>query len=259
MVIDTHVSRGVRYSVGFDSPPPTASNPAGYDKGDIEMSTYGILLPCDGTEPLPVSVGDHNHIGEMVGGLFDAVRFDYDAEAIEILDAPASAQEFVAVGYVNDTGLLDGMPVNIMASIVFGRELRGPVVVVSGTSPNGEYDGDNHDVPTWFSDAVFEGGLHGLAGMLDSQAHLEADAIKLAYADGVFTDDQYAQLLAMMESNDSKYDDHIAEAISIALVYVAGRSIGVIGKFDRQAYEAWEEETFSLSDEEIAKFWEGGV
>jgi hypothetical protein len=194
----------------------------------------------------------------MVGGYIDAVRFDYDQEACEMLSAPEGAKEFTAVGYINDTGLLDGLPINTMASIVFGRELRGPVVVVSGTSTSGEYDGDNHDVPTWFSQAVFEGGLYTLAQVLGEQAKAEASAVKIAYADGVFTDDQYNRLLVAMESDNPSETDQIMidTAVSIAVVYATGRSLGIIDKFDRKAYESWETENFTISDDEIAKFWE---
>ena len=70
-------------------------------------------------------------IRSMVGGWFDCVRTDDGA----------------LVGYVNDSGLTDGMAPNVMASIVFGRPLYGPCVVVGGLNEAGEYDGDNHDVP----------------------------------------------------------------------------------------------------------------
>lgn len=70
-------------------------------------------------------------INSMVGGWFDCVR----------------TKDGALVGYVNDTGLTDGMAPNITASLLFGRPLYGPCVVVGGRNEAGEYDGDNHDVP----------------------------------------------------------------------------------------------------------------
>lgn len=224
------------------------------------MGTYGILLPCDGTEPLPVSVGDHNHISEMVGGVFDAVRRDFQDEEMTVLEAPDGAEGFVAVGYLNDTGVIDQLKLNAMASVMFGQEIRGPVVVVSGTSPYGEYDGENYDVPQWFSDAVFNGGLHGLAQVLQAQAQVEAQAMWIAYNDGVFTEEEFVNLCRIMEASDlelgSQEMETLESFIAVATMYALGRSAGVIEKFDREAYEKWSEETFNLGDDEITKFWD---
>lgn len=221
------------------------------------MGTYGILLPCDGTEPLPVSVGDHLHIADMVGGHFDVVTFDYNANALGALDAPRDAQEFVAVGYLNDTGLVDGLPMNAMGSIMFGRDLYGPIVVVSGTSPNGEYDGDNHDIPTWFGNAVFNGGLHGAAQLLDKHAKANLVALALAFEDGVFTDYEQVRIMEMIDSNDPDYDDSIALIFSVAVTYAMGRSNGSISKFDREGYEQFKFERGEslVTDEEIENFF----
>ena len=51
------------------------------------------------------------------------------------------------VGYVNDEGLLIGLDANVLASVLFGRPLVGDVVVLGALSEEGEYDGENHDVP----------------------------------------------------------------------------------------------------------------
>lgn len=74
---------------------------------------------------------DHIDINSMVGGWFDCVR----------------SRDGAIVGYVNDTGLTDGMAPNLVASLLFARPLYGPCVVVGGLNEAGEYDGDNHDVP----------------------------------------------------------------------------------------------------------------
>jgi hypothetical protein len=224
------------------------------------MSTEGILLPCDGTEPLPVSVGDNEDLRSMVGGYIDCVSCSFGDDMLETLEAPEDATPFTVCGYINDEGLLDGLPINTMASIVFGRELRGPVVLVSATGPDGDEDGENYDIPVWFSNAVFNGGLHELATLLVKNADIEAQAIRLAVQDGVFTDLQLVELSEWMESDDPAHIEKIEVAISVALVYAMGRATGKISKFDREAYENWVAEfegaSPHLSDDEIAKFWE---
>lgn len=82
-------------------------------------------------------VGDLESIQHYVGGCIDAVR-------TELEDGT------VIVGYCHDEGLLLGMETNWFASALFNQQLCGPVVLVSGTSPDGEYDGDNYDLPEQF-------------------------------------------------------------------------------------------------------------
>lgn len=96
------------------------------------------MLPCGvGNEIEPALVGDLESIQHYVGGCIDAVR-------TELEDGT------VIVGYCHDEGLLLGMETNWFASALFSRQLAGPVVLVSGTSPTGEYDGDNYDLPEQF-------------------------------------------------------------------------------------------------------------
>ena len=71
----------------------------------------------------------HTDIHDIVGGWFDAVRTD------------------TLIGYVHDTGLIDGQHINFVATALFGRILCGTCVVFGGMNENGEYDGDDHDVP----------------------------------------------------------------------------------------------------------------
>ena len=97
----------------------------------------GVLLRAgENVEPEEVFVGDLASIQGMVGGTIDAVRAEYD--------------DLVIVGYCHDEGLLLDLPMNWMASALFTRELRGDVVLVSGKSPSGNYDGENYDVPPPF-------------------------------------------------------------------------------------------------------------
>jgi hypothetical protein len=68
-------------------------------------------------------------LNELCGGWIDCVRND----------------DFV--GYVNDECLLIVLDPNVLASVLFGRPLVGDVVVLGALSEEGEYDGENHDVP----------------------------------------------------------------------------------------------------------------
>lgn len=221
----------------------------------MTTSTYGILLPCDGTEPMPISVGDHEHINTLVGGWFDAVRNDFDPQDFASNIIHEDAEPFTVVGYVHDEGLLIGLPVNAMASIVLGREIAGPCVLVSGTSPSGEYDGENHDVPEWFADAVFQGGLHELSEALHAEAELQAKAFHLAIQDGVFTKEQASTIIRMMMSGDERYEEAITKAMEISVTYALGRVADTIPKFDRDQFTNFQD-SLKLTNEEIAKFWE---
>jgi hypothetical protein len=210
---------------------------------------------------MPISVGDYEHIQSLVGGHFDCVRVDYDPVvfenepgAKEILgDGPATP--FVAVGYVHDEGLLLELPVNPMASVVLQREIVGPCVLVSGSSPNGYYDGDNHDLPEWFANAVFQGGLHDVAESLRDIADFESTALVLAAKDGLFTEEQFGKLVYMISSGDPKYDETITKALEIATLYAVGQMTGAVEKFDRSEYERFQQ-TLVVTDEDINNFWE---
>ena len=219
------------------------------------MSTVGILLPCDGSEPLPISVGDYLHIQQLVGGHFDCVRYDMDADRFP--DAPSA---FTAIGYVHDEGLLIGLEPNIMASLMFDRHLVGDVVVVSGTSPKGEYDGDNHDVPSWFADLVFGGSLRQEAQEMHDVASLSAIAVEFAYKDGLLDDELFMSLVALMRSDDAESDDTVANVLEMCIVYMTGRLAGMPAvtreDMERRGVERLLGDTLEsvLSDEAIASF-----
>jgi hypothetical protein len=93
--------------------------------------TTAIIITENSVSKKTFDVGvTHSEIHEMVGGWFDCVR----SETI--------------IGYVHDTGLIDGLPINPIATALFGRILCGTCVVFGAMNENGEYDGDDHDVPT---------------------------------------------------------------------------------------------------------------
>lgn len=100
------------------------------------MSVAGVFLPCGaGVRPEPVFVGDFTDIQDKVGGLFDTVT--------GVLGEDNSA---VVVGYVPDE-IHEETEMNFLATSLFRRELRGNCVVVWALDEDGNYDGENHDLP----------------------------------------------------------------------------------------------------------------
>lgn len=98
----------------------------------------GLLLNAGvGASIDTVEVTDLESIQGYVGGLIDAVR------------QPINDDIYV-VGYVHDEGLILDLEMNWIASALFGREIRGNVVLVNGNNDVGEYDGYNHDLPSDF-------------------------------------------------------------------------------------------------------------
>lgn len=216
----------------------------GATKGN-EMSTIGILLPCDGGEPEPVSVGDYQHIQQIVGGHFDAVRMDIDAQEF---GEDADTDGFAMVGYVHDEGLLIGLPYNSIASMLFGRDLVGPCVVVSGTSPNGFYDGDNHDVPEWFNRHIFSGALQAINESIRDISDIGSKALALAFVEGVFNAEAMERIMDAMDNHSPEGDELVAKSVALAIGYASLRADGMMpyNEFKR---------TLKLSDEEIAEFF----
>lgn len=91
--------------------------------------TKAIIITNESIETRTFEVGvTHTEIHDMVGGWFDCVRTD------------------TLIGYVSDTGLIDGEPINFIATALFGRILCGTCVVFGAMNEDGEYDGDDHDV-----------------------------------------------------------------------------------------------------------------
>jgi hypothetical protein len=98
----------------------------------------GLLLNAGvGASIDTVEITDLESIQNHVGGMIDAVR------------QPINDDIYV-VGYVHDEGLILDLEMNWIASALFGREIRGSVVLVNGNNDVGEYDGYNHDLPSEF-------------------------------------------------------------------------------------------------------------
>lgn len=110
------------------------------------MATKALHITSEG-ECLPLFLDEdtaHLAIQEIVGGWFDCVR-NYDS------DEPTNQ----IVGYIHDEGLLIGLPINYVASALFARPLVGDCVIVGALSEQGEYDGENHDLPEAFLTSDF--------------------------------------------------------------------------------------------------------
>lgn len=218
----------------------------------MSKQVQGILFPIgEDTEPLPIAVGDHININALVGGHFDAVRREFTPEELAGEDAPDGAQPFVAVGYVHDEGRIINLPLNKLATVVFGQELYGDVVLVSGTSPDGEYDGDNYDVPTWFADAVHNGSLAEASVLVERMSEV-ASCLALAVREGMATRNQVLLLIVGAGSGN----EDAQESLSLLTAYGRLRLAGEIEPYvstDTNSSEFpadWE-----LSDEDIENFF----
>lgn len=115
------------------------------------MSTVSAVLLKAGTnvEPEAVMVDGLESIQLLVGGCIDAVRIN--TQQVNPISGEQETPTFTLVGYVHDEGLMLDLEINWIASALFQQRIVGNVVLVSGNSPTGEYDGENYDVP----DALF--------------------------------------------------------------------------------------------------------
>ena len=80
----------------------------------------GLIIAHDSITAIPL--GDHTTIHEQVGGWFDCARQDD------------------LIGYVHDEGLLLGLPLNPIATALFGRIIVGNCVVYNSVDSKGDYD-----------------------------------------------------------------------------------------------------------------------
>lgn len=101
----------------------------------------GMLLKAGvGEIPTEVMIDGLESIQRLVGGNIDSVTID--AQQVD-----SDNDMFTLVGYCHDEALILNLDMNWLASALFERELHGDVVVVSGTSKGGDYDGENYDIP----------------------------------------------------------------------------------------------------------------
>jgi hypothetical protein len=89
------------------------------------------FIPAVGTAQV-VELDDTNignAIRQLVGGWFDCV----------------GEEDFTV--YVHDEGILLGQSPNVFASVLTNRPLVGDVVILGNRNAQGEYDGEDYDVP----------------------------------------------------------------------------------------------------------------
>jgi hypothetical protein len=137
--------------------------------------TVGMFLP-KGTmvEPEPIFIEDYKSIQQAIGGHFDVVVTNLGKDDVSI------------VGYVHDEGLILDMELNYLATNLFQKELRGDCVIVWGLSPNGEYDGDNYDIPEWITEFIMQDLVVSTAGNYNMAALL-GDVCKYAISNKIAT------------------------------------------------------------------------
>jgi len=107
------------------------------NKAYTEVMNKALVIPAEGS-PFTTIVAqpEGDFINKTVGGWFDCVR----------------SKSFH--GYVNDTGLIDGLPFNPIASIVFGQVICGDAILFGSFSASGEYDGYEHSIDPMVVTAV---------------------------------------------------------------------------------------------------------
>ena len=99
------------------------------NKAYIELMNKALIIPAKGS-PYTIMVAhpEGDFINKTVGGWFDCVR----SETFH--------------GYVNDEGLLIGLPLNPVASVMFGQMLAGDCIVFGTFNASGENDGYEHSI-----------------------------------------------------------------------------------------------------------------
>lgn len=168
----------------------------------------GLLLGAGvGATVEPVIIDKLETIQGYVGGVIDAVRQQV-------------SKDICAVGYVHDEGLLLDLEMNWIASALFMREIRGPVVLVNGFNEANEYDGDNHDLPDAFVEYMQTWFLQKVAETYNESTIVVA-MLEMAVEEGVATDEEVDELMIMLESvskGDTEQMKVIAEQLKDILV-----------------------------------------
>ena len=99
----------------------------------MKRTIKAFKIPCNGQPPELVEIPDELEVyQEFVGGYIEIVRVHPDAIMV-----------------VNDTGLIDGLPINLLASTLY----PGPTPICGNVWLVGDHhDEDFHDVPQRFID-----------------------------------------------------------------------------------------------------------
>jgi len=143
-----------------------------------------VLSTNVSTPPEACVIGDIADIQEKIGGCFDCVTITCRGD---------NGASFQLVGYVHDEGriLNPPLPLNLMASSIFNRELHGDCVILSGTNPdNHDDDGDSYDLPSVFYQYLVEDFFPSIRKAIVF-TQVSATAVKLAKELGEISSDDY--------------------------------------------------------------------
>ena len=215
----------------------------------MSNKVMAVLLPVgSNAQPIPVAISDIESIQHHIGGYFECVTMEYDPH--EMFDEVSTETKFVCVGYVNEDGLSLGLEPNELASTIFNQQLVGNVVIVSGTSPKGEYDGESYDLPEWFINGVFTHlrSAVSLGNRLNAVMSGLKKFLAVAIQDGLVTSEEITEMVMRAALEGSAEDMENIQALSI---YGYQRLKGDIPKpqVSNPLPSEWD-----ITDEEIQKF-----
>lgn len=178
----------------------------------------GLLLPAGtAVNPEPIFVEDYKSIQQYVGGAFDCVVTNLGKDDVSFL------------GYVNDEGLILDMEFNYIASALFQRELRGDCVLLWGLSPEGEYDGEDYDLPEQMTKFVC-GTLMDTVAVCYGQSALLSIFCDIAVEVGLYTKDevmtQSFELAEASSRGDYEAREKILEFFTSMIKTIIGLNLG---------------------------------
>ena len=188
--------------------------------------TMGAVIGTTvGHKPEPVVIGDIADIQAKIGGCFDCVTVE--------CGNTSDGSKFQLVGYVHDEGRIMNPPLelNLMASMIFNRELRGACVILSGTNPEtSEDDGESYDLPSRFYNYLCE----TLTKEIEKSVmftQMAATAMSMAERDGIITDEQcqlVVDTISELGENEiagsmDSIPSEVREIMAIAMNYMVAR------------------------------------
>lgn len=184
----------------------------------MSKQVAGALMPCGiGVQIEPVFIGELNHIQSLVGGCIDAVTRTMEDGT-------------VIVGYCHDEGLILDLEQNWFASAFFEQDLRGPVVIVGGTSPSGEYDGENHDISDKFLSFLTGSFTKHVAETYNESVAITL-GMQLARSFGIIDKAEMAQLQRQLRdvvennADDTELQEHIMDIAKRAKQFVEDETV----------------------------------
>lgn len=202
-----------------------------------------------GVTPEAVMVDGLESIQRLVGGMIDAVRIDtQQVNRVTGEEAP----RFTIVGYVHDEGLMLDMEINWIASALFQQRIVGNVVLVSGSSSTGEYDGENHDIPDTLFKWLSTSFVNHVAKTYNESVMI-AEILDYVKNDGGFTPEEVALFTDTMQRvMDEGMDDNEGSADIIESMLVKAKKHMMDKLFEKTA----ENESSTLISE-IDEFLQG--